>query len=121
MKGQQRRFNEFRTEYNHERPHEALGQQTPGSVYIPSERPFPERLPELQYPDYCEIRKVSPSGTIYWNGGQVYVSMLLARETVALEEINDGVWDIYYGQVRLGGFNQRDMKGRSVPYTTLKV
>jgi len=36
---------------NQVRPHEALGMQTPASVYEPSPRAYPERLPEVDYPD----------------------------------------------------------------------
>jgi len=32
---QQRRFNVFREEFNHERPHEALDQETPAACYAP--------------------------------------------------------------------------------------
>jgi len=35
LAAQQVRFNEFRKEYNDERPHEALGQETPASLYRP--------------------------------------------------------------------------------------
>src|SRR5207245_2696476 len=45
---QQRRFNVFRDEFNHERPHEALDQQTPATCYVPSPRPMPDRLPPLE-------------------------------------------------------------------------
>ena len=38
---QQQRFDAFRALYNHERPHEALGQQTPASAYRSSPRPYP--------------------------------------------------------------------------------
>jgi putative transposase len=38
---QQRRFDDFRALYNNERPHEALGQKTPASLYEPSPRPYP--------------------------------------------------------------------------------
>jgi hypothetical protein len=48
--GQQRQFDVFRTEYNTERPHNALGGDTPGSRYAPSRRPYPERLPTPEYP-----------------------------------------------------------------------
>ena len=78
-------------------------------------------MPELEYPDYYDVRKVTRSGTVYWKGGQVYVSNLLSGEWVGMEEIDDGVWDIYFAQLRLGGFKQTDMKGRSIPYATLKV
>ena len=40
-RAQQRRFNGFRTEYNEERPHEALDQDTPASRYQRSAREFP--------------------------------------------------------------------------------
>jgi transposase InsO family protein len=64
---QQRRFNRFREEFNQERPHEALDQQTPASLYRSSPRPFPQTLPPLQYPDRFEVRYVSANGGIRWN------------------------------------------------------
>src|SRR5215213_5249549 len=36
---QQRRFDRLRQLFNHERPHEALDQQPPATVYVPSPRP----------------------------------------------------------------------------------
>jgi transposase InsO family protein len=38
LQAQQVRFNRFRQEYNHDRPHEALDQETPASQYQPSTR-----------------------------------------------------------------------------------
>ena len=43
LSAQQARFNRFRREFNEERPHEALGQETPESVY---ERSAPRWTPE---------------------------------------------------------------------------
>src|ERR1700689_478769 len=45
---QQERFDEFRREYNEERPHESLGQTTPASHYQPSAREYPRRLAEVE-------------------------------------------------------------------------
>src|SRR5207247_5986076 len=42
LAAQQRRFNIFREEFNHERPHEALDQETPAACYAPSPRPMPD-------------------------------------------------------------------------------
>ena len=50
LAAQQRRFNIFREEFNQERPHEALDQETPATCYAPSPRPMPDRLPPLEYP-----------------------------------------------------------------------
>jgi len=74
LAAQQRRFNEFRDEFNHERPHEALDQQTPASCYAPSARPMPAKLPALEYPDRFEVRYVSANGGIRWNRRWVKIS-----------------------------------------------
>jgi hypothetical protein len=65
---QQRRFNAFRDEFNHH-PHEALCQDMPASRYRPSPRPFPEKLPALEYPSHYESRLVSRNGGIRWSSG----------------------------------------------------
>jgi transposase InsO family protein len=43
-RAQQKRFDQFRVEYNEHRPHQALGQVTPGSCYAPSARLYPRRV-----------------------------------------------------------------------------
>ena len=115
------RFLLFQTEYNERRPHEALGQHTPASIYVPSFRPYPTRLPELHYPDYFERRQVRASGVVYRGNGQVYVSHQLNGEIVGLEEVDDGLWDVYFGPIRLGRFNMREGKGKKTRYWSLKV
>lgn len=83
---QQRRFDEFRHTYNDLRPHEALGQRPPASVYVPSPRPMPSRLSEPVYPDTMEIRRVRSCGEIKWQGERVFLSEVLAGETVGIAE-----------------------------------
>ena len=114
---QQRRFDAFRTEFNEERPHEALDQQTPASVYTPSARPYPNRVPKVEYPGHFEVRRVSRNGGIRWNSAWVNVSTVLAEENIGFEEIHDGQWSVYFGAVRLGLFHERllrieDLLGR---------
>jgi transposase InsO family protein len=110
LAAQQRRFDAFRTEYNQVRPHEALGLRTPATLYLPSERAFPARLPELEYPAHFELRKVSATGAIRWNWDRVPVSHVLAGEYVGLEEIGDGIWDVYFGPLRLGQMHEKDAR-----------
>lgn len=107
---QQRRFNSFRAEFNDERPHEALDQETPDSLYERSTREMPARLPPLEYPDRFETRYVSANGGIRWNSEWVCVSTVCAGEHVGLEEIDNGVWNVYFGALKLGRFLERHMR-----------
>lgn len=110
LAAQQRKFNRFREEFNHERPHEALDQQTPGSIYQASTREMPNKLPPLEYPDRFEVRYVSANGGIRWNAQWVNVSITCAGEYVGLEEIDDGVWNVYFGPVKLGRLLEKHMR-----------
>lgn len=107
---QQERFDTFRHFYNHERPHEALGQQTPASVYHPSGRTYPSRLPKIEYPGHFEVRRVSRNGGVRWNSKWVCVSHVLGEEYVGFEEVDNGLWEVFYGPVRLGRFHERISK-----------
>ncbi len=106
-RAQQRRFDAWRTEFNTQRPHEALGDATPASVYRPSPRPYPRRLPALAYPAHYEVRRVSHNGGIRWQSTWVNVSQTLGGEEIGLVEIDDGEWDVYFGSLRLGRFHER--------------
>ena len=110
LAAQQRRFNLFRNEFNHERPHEALDQETPAACYGPSPRPLPDRVSPLEYPDRFEVRYVSGNGGIRWNRRWVNVSTVCIGENVGLEEIDDGIWNVYFGALRLGRLNERHMR-----------
>ena len=110
LPAQQRKFNRFREEFNHERPHEALDQQTPASVFAPSPRELPDKLPALEYPDRFEVRYVSANGGIRWNSDWVNVSTVCAGEYVGLEEIDNGIWNVYFGPLKLGRLHERHMR-----------
>jgi transposase InsO family protein len=109
-RGQQRKFDRFRQEFNFERPHEALDMQTPAACYDCSPRAMPNKIPPLEYPDRFELRYVSANGGIRWNKGWVNVSITCVGEYVGLEEIDDGVWNVYFGPLKLGRLLERHMK-----------
>ena len=108
MTSQQRRFDDWRAEFNDERPHDGLGGETPASRYAPSPRPMPDVLPEPEYPAHAEIRQVSRCGTFKLKGHQCFLSQALAGETIAFEEVADGVWSLSFYTVELGRFDERD-------------
>ena len=107
--GQQYRFTRFRHEYNQERPHEALGQRPPVEFYQPSPRPFPRKLPPLHYPAHWEVRRVSTNGGIRWKTHRVAVSNALRQQPIGLEPIDDGVWEVWFGPLRLGRMDERQL------------
>jgi putative transposase len=63
---QQESFLAFERTYNQERPHEALGWRTPAELYSGSPRPYPARMPELEYPAGVQLRRISQQGSLKW-------------------------------------------------------
>ncbi len=111
---QERRFLAFARDYNEERPHEALGQQTPASVYRPSPRAMPERLPEPTYPAEAAVRKVRSTGEIKWQGTLIYVCSTLIGEAVAVEETETGDWQVRFFEAPIGVIDRLKRKLRRV-------
>ncbi len=110
FRGQQRKFNRFIEEFNHERPHEALDMLTPASQYQASSRPMPKRIEPFEYPDHYETRYVSANGGIRWNRRWVNVSQTCHGQYIGLEEVDHQLWNVYFGPVKLGRFHERNMK-----------
>lgn len=108
LAAQQERFDSFRHEYNEERPHEALGQATPASVYEPSVREYPPRLPNQRgYPEDWEKRSVRQNGEIKWQGGCIYLSQSLAGQEIGLKPVGEGRWAVYFETLPLGVLDER--------------
>jgi transposase InsO family protein len=104
MRAQQRRFDSFRAEFNGERPHEALEMKYPAEVYRPSARPLPARLEQYEYPAHFQVRRVSRAGTIRMHTKQFFLSSTLDEEYVGLEEVDDGIYDLYFCFYQIGRY-----------------
>jgi transposase InsO family protein len=117
-RAQQQRFHQFRTTFNEVRPHEALGQKTPSSFYQPSSRPFPERVPEPEYPDGMQVRRVKPHGAFSWKHQDVFLSETLYGESVGLEPIDDRYWLVYFAAFPIARFDSHERTIQSLPKNT---
>lgn len=107
LRAQQKTFDRFRQEYNEERPHEALGQEPPATVYEPSGREYPERLPDQRgYPDEWEKRRVRKGGQIKWKGQDIRLSEALWGQEIGLEPVGEGLWAVHFEGLRLGTFDE---------------
>lgn len=74
LEQEQNRFDKWKTEFNYERPHEALGLITPAECYQPSEDPYDSSEPEYQYPDLFETRMVCSFGKFNWNIERIFLT-----------------------------------------------
>lgn len=99
---QQEAFDRFQQVYNEQRPHEALANRTPASVYACSPRALPRRVPELAYPEPMLVRRVFHKGDFKWKGERIHLSEVLAQEPIGLRPHDDRYFEVYYGPVALG-------------------
>jgi hypothetical protein len=84
-----------------------LSAEVPAQHYQISPRALPRRVPPLEYPSHCEIRRVAPIGQVSWAGALLFLSAALAGEHVAFEEVDDGIRTIWFASVVLGRLDAR--------------
>ena len=106
-RGQQRELDRFRQEYNQVRPHEALGMQTPASVYEPSLREYPAQVPEVEYPETMLVRTIRSHGHFRWKKHDVFLSEVLWGERVGLLPVDDESFTVYFAHMPLARFDSR--------------
>lgn len=104
-RAQQRELDRFRHDYNQLRPHEALDMQTPASVYVHSPRPYPARMPEFEYSDNMQVRTVRSQGHFKWKNKDIFLTHLLWGESIGLLPIGNNLFNIYFHQRPLVGFD----------------
>jgi hypothetical protein len=109
---QQQSFDAFRREYNDERPHQSLGQQTPAEHYQPSLRVYPFGLPRLEYPESFILRQVHHRGYLRFGGLEIYLSLVLGEEWIGLDQEDDDRYGLYLGPLRFIGLDTK--RGRLV-------
>jgi transposase InsO family protein len=107
---QQKRFNEFIREYNQQRPHEAIGMQTPEAVYRRSWRKLPSRIPAVEYCKDMAVRKVETHGDIWYQTKRLFVTESLAGEYIGLEPIAEDKSRLWYCDYELGVLNHREWR-----------
>lgn len=105
LKLQEEKFNQFKNYYNNKRPHEALGQVPPSSIYAPSPRVWNGKFKGPEYDNEYEVRKVGKSGSISWRGSEFFLSEMLEGEYVGIKEADFGIMEVNYGPILLGKIN----------------
>lgn len=106
-RAQQRTFDRFRAEFNEDRPHEALKGDLPVEHWRPSQREYPSRMSEPEYPGHFEKRRVSTAGCFRFKRTPIFISQALKNEWIGLEEIEDGIWSVMFYDVLLARLDAR--------------
>jgi transposase InsO family protein len=102
LQDSQYRFDVWRDRYNLIRPHEALALDAPFRHYQPSQRPFPEILPPLEYPADALVRKIHTTGEVTYHDRPYQVGKGLIGEYVELRPTEtDGCFDVYFGTIKV--------------------
>jgi putative transposase len=107
----QRRSSRWLVFYNHQRPHEALGQRTPAQVYRPSSSRFPLALPPPVYPKKWAVRRVRNRGHIKWFGRLRFIGRAFVGQPVGLKPLDQNVQAVYLGKLLIGHLHQQDAGG----------
>lgn len=93
----QHAFDRWRHRYNHDRPHQAIGDRPPVSRYRPATRPFPEHLAPIEYPQGLVVRRVQQDGRINFMGRPIFVSSAFGGQPIALRPgQRDGLFEVLY-------------------------
>jgi hypothetical protein len=61
----------------------------------------------LEYLGHTEVRLVSSNGCVSWKGAPLFVATALAGESVAFEEVEDGLWTLHFATVPLARYHER--------------
>jgi transposase InsO family protein len=116
---QQARFDAFISEFNEERPHEALDMRTPGELYAPSSRPY-NGLPEVEYPFHDKDILVTACGRICMHRKKINISTVLAGHRLGIKEVDEGIWLLSFMHYDLGyiDLEQRTLQTIDNPFGT---
>ncbi|MFA4986721.1 MAG: IS481 family transposase [Candidatus Brocadiia bacterium] len=98
---EEKRLEEWRTEYNTIRPHEGIGQRRPADLYQISRRRLGDAVP-THYQDCPEIRRVGNGGKIKLDGVGRFISEALTKYDVKLKPVSCDLVEVWFCNLCLG-------------------
>jgi transposase InsO family protein len=116
LAGQCRRLEQFRREYNEQRPHESLKMRYPADCYQSSRRAYREPI-ALSYPEHWPRVRVMIGGRIIWKGRPRVIGRAFENETIGLKPTAGGpkssgeIVEVYLGTLLLGQLHANDPGG----------
>jgi transposase InsO family protein len=101
LAAQQRILDGWRVEFNHVRPHEALGGKTPVELYAKSERRYRKPLVPV-YPPHFIVKVVARHGAFCLDGEPYFVSVTLGCQAIGLEQLDEVRWRVWFHHLDCG-------------------
>ena len=86
----------------------SISSRRPRPRSIASPRPYPERVPPLEYPGHYLVKKITTGGTFRFQRRLLYLANAMVDQHIGLEETDDGIWAIHFNSVLLATFDERD-------------
>ncbi len=109
LDGAQKSIDDWRHVYNHERPHDDLDLETPGSRYQPSRRAYREVPEPYDYAPGDLLRKVQQKGLVSLLGRGAKLPKAFAGKSVAFRPTQtDGVFDAYFRHQKIKTIDLND-------------
>jgi len=102
LKLHQRVFDEWKNEYNTERPHEALKLKTPEQVYRKSPRKYNGTVYELDYPSGYKARRINDRGWFNYKGHRIFISYALCGYYVGLKLEKSTTFSVWFHSTLIG-------------------
>lgn len=103
-RAQQRACDRWVQEFNHVRPHEALGMKTPASVYKRSPRPFRGVRP-ARYRVGFAVRRADSSGHVRVDERALFAGSGFAGYSLGVERVGEAHVRLWFYEVDLGLFD----------------
>ena len=101
-RAQQWRTTRWIAYYNETRPHEALGQAIPASLYYKSRRRYRGRLRQPAYPRAWLKRRVTASGYIRWRRRVRVIGRAFGGQDVGFKPLTPGTHAVYFARHLIG-------------------
>ncbi|MBK7071911.1 MAG: transposase family protein [Myxococcales bacterium] len=111
---QQRACDDWRVEFNHVRPHEALGMRVPADVYLRSSRRYRRGMLGL-FPDGVDVIQLGANGKFWLDGRHhVFASTALRNAHIGLQRVEDELVHIWLHHMLIGYVRTNAALGRYV-------
>lgn len=116
---QQEKFDNFKKEFNNERPHDALAMKYPAEIFKSSKKKYPKELLTPEYPLHDLSKNVTATGVVVFNQtNRFHLSQAFCGQRIGLRE-EEQDWRVTFVNYDLGYYDEA--KKCFTPFDTPQV